>query len=63
MEENLCRDNHRDQPASRELEVPSCWSHFSVHSWSSCSRSSLSPSSRANTSGPWFLPFARAWAR
>lgn len=29
MEENLCRDNHRDQPSDGELEIPSRWSCFS----------------------------------
>lgn len=29
MEENLCRDNHRDQPSCRELEIHSCWFNFS----------------------------------
>ncbi|MBA0697908.1 hypothetical protein Goari_021427, partial [Gossypium aridum] len=29
VEENLCRDNYGDQPSSRQLEIPSCWSNFS----------------------------------
>lgn len=29
MEENLCRDYYRNQPTSRELEVPSCRSNLS----------------------------------
>lgn len=29
MEENLRRDNHRDQPPCGELEVPSRWFSFS----------------------------------
>lgn len=29
MEENLCRNNYRNQPFVRKLEVSSWWSHWS----------------------------------
>lgn len=29
MEENLCRDNHRNKPSYRELEVLARWTSFS----------------------------------
>ena len=30
MEENLCRNDYRNQPSSRELEVPTRWSCLSA---------------------------------
>ncbi|KAK8632950.1 hypothetical protein V6N13_013806 [Hibiscus sabdariffa] len=55
VEANLCGDNYRDQSSSRQLEIRSCRSHFSVHSWSSCPWNSLFTPARANTSGYWIL--------
>lgn len=62
MEENLCRNYYRNQPARRQLEIPSRRSSLSVHTWSCSSRSSLSTSARTNITGSWIhaSPGARA---
>uniref|UniRef100_A0A2P2M416 Uncharacterized protein n=1 Tax=Rhizophora mucronata TaxID=61149 RepID=A0A2P2M416_RHIMU len=35
VEENLCRDKHRDQPSSRKLEIHTCRAYISGFRFSS----------------------------